>query len=315
MNSLMDTKFNETFNKFKDDKDKFESLYIFVIYDFSKEEMEEKFTKIFKQLDGISDSKKKGFLKSRIFDFKKNIEMYKDNIINGIFFVGETIKQFELDKYYLETLKMFKVSKINFQFDKHYNIKWLKDLLLDRNYVNILKVKNNDISITKLNSTKQLSTYSDTQKSMNLLEIINTKIIADKDIKFLIHGSSTHLKQLFDSGYKNKNCLGIIMKDLNLEEIIDTIDKSIYEENIKELEIWLTKLIDPKEGHKIVFGNDIEESAEQGFIETIYCTPENEQKYSKFENVTIKLVKSYKNGDSIYNYSKNYNGVLGIKYY
>jgi hypothetical protein len=105
------------------------------------------------------------------------------------------------------------------------------------------------------------------------------------------------------------------IKDLSLEEIIDTIDKSIYEENIKELEIWLTKLLDPKEGHKIVFGNDIEESAEQGFIETIYCTPENEQKYSKFENVSIKLVKSYKNGDSIYNYSKNYNGVLGIKYY
>ena len=44
----METKFNDTFNKFKDDKDKFESLYIFVIYDFSKDEMEEKFTKIFK---------------------------------------------------------------------------------------------------------------------------------------------------------------------------------------------------------------------------------------------------------------------------
>ena len=311
----METKFNDTFNKFKEDKDKFESLYIFVIYDFSKEEMEEKFTKIFKQLDGISDTKKKSFLKSRIFDFKKNIEMYKDDIINGIFFVGESIKYFELDKYYLETLKLFKVSKINFQFDKNNNIKWLKDLLLDRNYVNVLKVKNNDISLIKFTSTKQLSIYSDTQKSMNLLEIINTKLIADKDIKFVIHGSSTHLKQLNDSGYKNKNCLGIILKELNLEETIDTIDKSIYEENIKELEVWLTKLLDPKEGHKLVFGNDIEESTEQGFIETIYCTPENKEKYSKFENVTIKLVKSYKNGDSIYNYSKNYNGVLGIKYY
>jgi len=311
----METKFNDTFNKFKDDKDKFESLYIFVIYDLSKDEMEEKFTKIFKQLDGISDSKKKGFLKSRIFDFKKNIEMYKDDIINGIFFVGESIKYFELDKYYLETLKMFKVSKINFQFDKNYNIKWLKDLLLDRNYVNVLRVKNNDVSLTKFTSSKQLSIYSDTQKSINLLEIINTKLIGDKDIKFLIHGSSTHLKQLNDFGYKNKNCLGIILKELNLEETIDTIDKSIYEENIKELEVWLKKLLDPKEGHKLVFGNDIEEATEQGFIETIYCTPENKEKYSKFENVNIKVVKSYKNGDSIYNYSKNYNGVLGIKYY
>ena len=141
------------------------------------------------------------------------------------------------------------------------------------------------------------------------------KLIIDKDVKFLIHGSSTHLKQLHDSGYKNKNCLGIILKELNLEEIIDTIDKSIYEENIKELENWLTKLLDPKEGHKLVFGNDIIESAEQGFIETIFCTPDNIEKYSKIENIQLKVVKSYKNGDSIYNYSKNYNGVLGIKYY
>jgi hypothetical protein len=299
----METKFNDTFNKYIEDKDKFESLYIFVIYDFPKEEIEEKFIKIFKQLDGINDSKRKGFLKSRIYDFKKNIDSVPAKFINGIFLVGETVKHFELDKYYLETLKMFKVPKFNFEFGKNYNIKWLKNLLLDRSYVNVLKVKNNDLSILKFNSTKQLITYSETQKSMNLQEIINTKL--DKDIKFLIHG----VKQLND--YKNKNCLGIFTKELTLEEISEIIDKSIYEENIKELEVWLTKLLDPKEGHKIVFGNNIE----LNIIETIYCTPENEEKYSKFENVKIKLVKSYKNGDIIFNFSKNFNGVLGIKYY
>jgi len=308
----MEIKFNETFDKFKEDKDKFESLYIFVIYELSKEEMEEKFIKMFKQLDGISDSKKKGFLKSRIFDFKKNIEMYKDNIINGIFFVGESIKYFELDKYYLETLKMFKMPKLNYIYDKHFNIKWLKDLVIDRNYTNILKIKNNDISITRVTPIKQLVVYSDTQKSMNLIEIINNKI--DKDNKFLIHGSSIHLKQLPET-YKNKNCLGIFLKELNLDEIIETIDRFTYEENIKELEIWLTKLLDPKEGHKLVFGNDIEELTEQGYIETIYCTIDNKEKFLKFNNVNIKYVKSYKNGDFIYNFSKNYNGVLGIKYY
>ena len=38
-----------TFDSYIDLKDKYESLYIFVIYDFNKEQMEDKFTKIFKQ--------------------------------------------------------------------------------------------------------------------------------------------------------------------------------------------------------------------------------------------------------------------------
>ena len=38
-----------TFDDYIDLKDKYESLYIFVIYDFSKEQMEDKFTKIFKR--------------------------------------------------------------------------------------------------------------------------------------------------------------------------------------------------------------------------------------------------------------------------
>lgn len=301
-------KFNKNFNEYLHIKDKYESLYIFVIYDFTKEEMEDKFTKIFKQLDGLSDLKKKGFLKSRIYDFKKYIEIYKDNIINGIFLVGETIKYFELDKYYLETLKLFKVSKCSYVYNKYFDIEWLKNLVLDRNYVLVIKIKNNDVSVTKINSSKQLTIYNETIKSLNLDTYLATKI--EKDIKFLIHG---HVKQF--ENFKNKLCLGIINKELNLEEQLEAIDKSTYEENIKELEIWLTKLVDPKEGHKLVFGNDILEQAEQGFIETIYCTLENKEKYSKIENIIIKLVKSFKTGDFIFNYSKNYNGVLGIKYY
>jgi len=269
--------------------------------------MEDKFTKIFKQLDSITDSKKKGFLKSRIFDFKKNIESYKDNIINGIFLVGETIKYFQLDKYYLETLKLFKVSKCSFVYNKYFDIEWLKNLISDRSYTYVIKIKNNDITISKINSTKQITIYNETVKAYNINEIINKYL--EKDIKFIIHG----VKQLND--FKNNNCLEIINKELNLEEQLEVIDKSIYEENIKELEIWLTKLLDPKEGHKLVFGNDVIEQAVQGFLETIYCSLENKEKYNNIDNVKIKYVKSFKNNDFVFNFSKNYNGVLGIKYY
>jgi hypothetical protein len=196
-------------------------------------------------------------------------------------------------------------------YNKYFDIEWLKNLISDRSYTFVLKIKNNDISLTKINSTKQLTVYNDTIKALNIIDIISKHV--EKDSKFIVHGSSNHLKQLVD--YKNKQCLAVIIKELNLEEQFEVIDKSIYEENIKELETWLTKLIDPKEGHKLVFGNDIEEQADQGFIETIYCTTENKEKYNIIKNVKIKYVKSFKNTDFVFSFSKNYNGVLGIKYY
>jgi len=305
--SIYEEQFNNNFNKYKEITDKYESLYIFVIFEVTREEMEENFIRFFKMLDSISDTKRKIFLKARINDFKKNIDSTKEPIINGIYLVGEIIKYYPIEKYYLETLKMFKVNKYNYKFGKNYDIVWLKNLLLDRSYVNVVKVKNNDISISKINSTKQLCIFNETIKSMNILDILKTKI--DKDIKFMIHGSSTNLKQLVD--YKNKLCLGITNKELTLDEINEFIEDSLYLENIKELQNLLDRLDDPK----LVFGNDVLEQAESGFIKNIYCTVEKLEKYSKIDNLEIKIIKSSKKNETINNFIKNFDRVLGIKYY
>jgi len=171
-----------------------------------------------------------------------------------------------------------------------------------------VKVKNNDVSITKFNQTKQLTVYNETIKSFNLIEFLKTRM--EKDIKFLVHGS---IKQIND--YKNNLCLGIENKELKIEEIHEYIEDSFYKENIKELENWLSKIVDPKENHKIVYNNDILEQGENGFLETIYCTFENKIKFNTLENIHIKVVKSSKNNEIINNFHKNFNGVLGIKYY
>ena len=261
-------------------------------------------------LDGITDGKKKGFLKSRINDFKKNIDSTKEPIIQGIYIVGESIKFYKLEKYYLETLKMYKVPKFTYKFGKNFEIDWLKNLVLDRSFTFVVKVKNNDISITKFNKTKQICSYNETIKSMNLIDIISKNI---KDIKFMVYGASVALKQLDD--YKNKLCIGVVNKELSFEEISDFIDDANYRENIKELQGWLSKLLDPKEGNKIVFGNDVLEQAEMGMLETIFCTIENKEKYSKFENIKIKILKSSKNDEIISDFKLKFDSVLGIKYY
>jgi hypothetical protein len=307
----LEEKFNSSFNQFKEEKDKFESLYIFVIIDVSKEEMDNTLDKMLKSMDGISDTMKKNTLKGRINDFKKYLENSGNAIISGIFMLGNQIKCIPFDKYYLETLKMFKIDKITYKYNKTFEIDWLKKFLTDRDYTNVIKLKNNDISISKITSTKQLCTYSDTIKSMNVKDILATKM--EKDIKFFVHGSSNNLKQLND--YKNKLFLGIVNKELNLEEIQNYIEDAKYQENIKEVTEWLTKLLDPKDGNKLVFGNDVVEQAEMGLLKTIYCSQENYQKYSKFDNVELKLIKSSKKDDNVLNFEKSFNSVLGIKYY
>ena len=81
------------FSQYKQFKDKFESLYIFVINNASIEEFNAKIEKIFKIMDNIPDSKKRGFLKSRIYDFQKNINENKpEGLIDGIFFVSDKVK-------------------------------------------------------------------------------------------------------------------------------------------------------------------------------------------------------------------------------
>ena len=56
----------------------------------------------------------------------------------------------------IETLKMFNVSHFSYQYGKTFDIEWLKNLVLDRDYVNVMKVKNNDVTITKVTLSKQL---------------------------------------------------------------------------------------------------------------------------------------------------------------
>jgi hypothetical protein len=305
----MENIFNDTFSKYNSIKDKFESLYIFIINNETKEDVEGRLNKIIKIVDSITDSKKKNYLKTRLLNFKKYFESVEGINVNGIFFVGDQIEYVVLDKYYSETLKMFKID-FSYQYGNKYNLDWLKNMIIDRDYTFVIKIKNNDVSISKITEYKQLNIFSDTIKTLVINDIINSKI--EKDKNFMIHGSSNFLKKF---EFNNKTCIAIYNKELSLDQQLEIIDESKYKNNIKELEDWLSKILDKKEGHKLVFGNDIEEQTENGFIKTIFCTLDKKSRFIDLDNVEIKLVKSFKNNDFISSFIKNYDSVLGIKYY
>jgi hypothetical protein len=308
------THFNESFSKYSTVKDKFDSLYIFVIYKLNLEDSYEKISKIINIIDSMSDTKKKNYLKCKLHNFREylNTNYKPEEIINGIFMVNHDVKFESLIPYYSQTLNMFSHNKISYEYDCIYPIEWLKNLLLDREYINVIKVKNNDISHTKMNSTKKIIVYSSTIKSMELDKIVEERI--PKGESYLIHGSSSVLKNYID-----KNAVSVHGSELNDEAILKIASNIKNLQFQTELEDILSKLLDPKIGSKIVFGKDIKLCIKNSLLKTIYCTELIKKQLLNIPqhliNFEIKVIKQIEKGDIYSQLEKDFSGAVGIKYY
>lgn len=307
------THFNETFNKYLGIKDKFDSLYIFVIYKIQLEECTEKVSRIITLIDSMSDTKKKSYLKNKLHNFREYLKMnYEpETFISDIFFVNNDINSESLTPYHKQTLELFQVNKLSYEYASEYPLEWLKNLLLDREYINVIKVKNNDIMHTKINSSKRINVYSNTIKSMELNKIISERI--PKGESYLIHGMSAVLKNFVD-----KNAIAIYTNELTDENILKIASNVKMLVLHKELEDILSKLLDPKLGNKIVFGKDIQTCVNSSLLKTLYCTNDIYKKTNNIpehlRNFEIKVINQIEKGDI---YDKLYNdfaGAVGIKY-
>lgn len=309
-----DTYFNTTFLKYSNNKDKFDSLYIFVIHKLSLEDSYDKISRMIAIIESMNDPKKKAYLKNRLHNFREYLKTNNkpESVINGIFMVSDNIDYEILIPYYEKTLNMFSHNKISHQYGSEYPLKWLKDLLLDREYINVLKIKNNDITHTQMNSTKKINIYTNTVKSMDLNKIVLERI--PKGEQYLIHGVSVALKN-----YTDKNAVLVSTSELTDEFILKMMSnvKNIKYHN--ELTDILNKLLDPKMENKIVFGKDIQLCIKSGLLKTLYCTEVIQQKMSSipehFKNFEVKVIKLMEKGDIADKLEKDYSGAIGIKYY
>lgn len=298
--------FDTIFTQYICHHDKYESLYVFIMYNLKKTDVDGHFNKLLKLLDSLTDSRKKNFLKTRISYFKFYIDELDNEVINSIFLVSEKINEFPLTDYHINTLKMFGIPNFIYEYGKNYNIEWLRDLILNRDYITVIKIRDTT-TITQLTPYKEYLEKTYSKKIINIDDIINS---INKDKQFIILYDKKIIKDI--KAIKNKLCLGIFENDFSPDQLLVKIDELKYQENIKELESWLSKLLDPTEGHKLVFGKDVAEYADNSMLETIYCIFDEKKKYN---NTNIKLVKSFVKTDFIAQFIKNYDGVLGIKYY
>lgn len=305
--------FDTTFDKYKGQTDRHQSQYIFVINGLVIEELIEKVKKMITVVDAGSNPSKKVYLKTKLNNFVENLLGVKpETKVEGIYFVSTSVGYFDLTSYWKDTLNSFGCTGMMVKYDDVYQLGWLKNLLLDRTYINILHFKNNTVKHVHLGITKKRVHQEKTEKKMDVQEYIKENTKSGEIV--LIHGVSSFLK-----GVEENEFVRVLNGDKRDEELMEEFDKIINEKNAKELTWWLDHMLDPKEGKKLSFGKDIGEGIVGGMIRTVFCSPERQQKllenYAN-ENIQDKLIVVRSYGDDVgKRLVVEFKGAVGIKFY
>lgn len=312
----MSQRFSETFDKYTNVTDKFGALYIFVIRDVSVEFVFDKIKKLMANADDMHNNVKKNHIKGRLHKFVNVLENEQlSKTVNNIYLVSNDVNVIAFDDYWIETLNMFNCDSYLVKYGDEFQLEWLRDYLLDRSYVNVLQLQNNNIKHIHLNSTKRVTVKEHTEKKCELNEFISNNIPSSEYC--VVHGVSSFMKQLVCS-----NMLIVLNGTKRDDELLLEYNKILNSKRSIELEKWLEYFNNPdsKEYKRIIIGKDnILQSMNYNELKIIYCLPKIKKNILKnftgtktFELVEIK---SYDNNDTGHKLKTIYDGIIGIKFY
>lgn len=308
--------FNSQFSEFRNSTDKFESLYIFVVYNITVETFIEKINKIIGLVDQIANPHKKNYIRNKLVKISESFEGTPlDTILNNVFLLNDKFHHLELRKEWKKNLIDFDCDNFVYKRANEFDLEWLRDYLLDISYIHILHLKSNQLKHYYLNTTKKKLFNEIQSKSFNLEEYIGQTIKA-KTI-CVIHGVSIVLK---NTEHLETDYIRIFRTDIKDDEILDIVEKINNDRNLIKLQNVFAKILDPKEGKKIVFGKDISSNIQNKMLQTLYCTPKKLAKLK--ENIDpdllifeIIIIRSFSNADSGRQLIDDFGGVIGVTFY
>lgn len=305
--------FDKTFDAYKDMRGKFDSNFTIVIYNYPTANVIEKLEHHLGLINLISDRFKRGFLYNRLNEFKNYINnRYSDGNITGIFLVGNGTYYIDISNDWQNAIDQFDVNPFILKHSAYFDIDFLRTLLTDVTYYNVITVLTNRFTHDFYNKSKRKFIHQDVAKAVNLIGYL-------KDIKgtCLVHGTSGLLSNIQNSSQLEKHI--IVTKLLHETEVGDVFEKRENDKNCVKLEYWLSKILHPELGKRLVFKRDIPLKIQNKQIETLFCSQELADKINKrvppdLKNYKITIIKSY--GDDIgKKLEKDYGGIIGITYY
>ena len=305
--------FNDTFGKYKSVTDRHQSLYIFVINGVTIENLIERVTKMVTMADTITNPVRKSYIKTRLNKFLENLTVVEPlTNVEGIYFVGSSTNFIELNRYWKDTLNMFQCSDMLVRYDDVYQLEWLNNLLLDRNYVHVLHFRNNNVRHYYLGLTKRKLHQDKTEKKMDVMEFIQENVGGNI---CMIHGVSSFLKGLTDT-----DNMKIFNGDKRDEELIEEYEKILNRKNCKILKIWMDKLTHPTEGRRLVFGQEIGKGIQDCLLKAVFCSPERKIKLMDNFSLDNKMpelivIKQLDDDEYVRRFMVDFKGGLGITYF
>jgi hypothetical protein len=272
----------------------------------------------------ITNPIKKNKINNRFYSLLKYIELNfnEEMNINYIFLIHDTLIPYKLNEKDIQTYKIYNLQKIFIKCDTFFYIDYFIDLFYNFSFIYVIKIIKNDLSIIKINKYKEKELEKiniiNEQKIYEMIENIR-KIYNYKDT-IIIYGTSSLLCKMNNDV---KNIL-LIKQNMNKEELYNLYEIEIIKNNNLLLEKRLLDLQNSNTNLDLyVFGklkNEIKEAIEMYSLKELYIEDKKLERLknivdNNFLNFKIIEIKSLKDGDIAYHFIKDYNGIMGIKYY
>lgn len=292
---------------------KHNSLYTYMLYDYSLQTWIDELYKQLKKVNSISNKFKKLVLNKRIFSL---ITYLKDNrkklgeTVNTICLVGKDVFYYKLKNDEIEILKKYNIRHDLSYHDDYYHIEELIDILSNFNFDDIIELNNSKMCYRQINKYKSFVLLEKKIKNMNEIE----EIIDKSDKPFgIIYGKSSFLKK-----FKN-NKWDVCNKILTRDELLLLFKKNKIGQNNSKLD-YIYELIE-KADKKLIFGkDDLEQEISNYTVKELYCCTKYLNMISKLcskecYNFPIIEVDKIEDGDNADTLEKSYDGYIGVKYY
>lgn len=304
--------FDNIFDKFKDKRDKHEALFTIIVYNLPVLEMIENMNHKMELAKNIKNPKKRAIVCNRMYNLREYMKEFKDDkVLNCIYLIDDDIEEIDLLKEWLDVLNHFNVDTFIFKYNESFELEYLKQLLTDTSFKNIINVKNNLLTHIHLNSTKRRINHQEEIKSMDIEGYIKENGIKEK---CLVHGISSAIKNV------DSNNHFVFNKHLRDNEIFEVFRKDNVLKIQKEAEEYMDYIKNDKLIDRIVFGKDLQKKILTMELQSIYCSPEMHTKilekvpkdYLNFNLIKVESLEKGDTGDIIKN---SYAGAIGVTYF
>ena len=299
-----------------------ETLYTIIIYNTSVSNVINFISSQIDRAKNINNLYKKNKINERLYKFLQDInDNYEENtIINSIFLISDIIIKYKLSNSDIDTAIRYNLNKIYVKIDYKFCIEYIIDFFNNFNFVYCIKIIKNDLFIIKLNNNKekQLENLKINNEQKIYEEVDKIRKKYDYNDLIIIYGESQFIKSI------NINNILIYKEIINRDGIYKLYEKEIMRNNHKLLEIKLNDMKNEKTNIDLyVFGKlkiEIKEAIELYSLKELYI---DKIKLIKLKsiidesllNFKIIEINSLENGDLGEQFNKDYNGIMGIRYY